>query len=132
MDNENMTLMDELFDSQVKSSREKYQAIEDHIYNWVKQKRASASLDNFVEKYVAAAYDITIVDMCFERLKDYIYPSRFGSYNKALLNHFYQMSLATSIPQFFLDNYMDSDLGISDATDTLVENLVDAIRFELE
>ena len=131
MDKENMTLMDELFSSQAKSSREKYQALKDHIYNWVKQKRASASLDNFGATYVAAAYDITIVDMCFERLSADIYPS-FGNYNRALLDHFYQLSLTTSIPQFFLDNYMDSDLGISDATDMLVENLIDAIRFELE
>ena len=99
MDKENMTIMDELFSSRAKSSREKY--------------------------------DITIVDMCFERLSADIYP-RFGNYNRALLDHFYQLSLATSIPQFFLDNYMDSDLGISDATDMLVENLIDAIRFELE
>ena len=131
MDNENMTIMDELFSSQVKSSREKYQAIKDHIYNWVKQKRAYTSLDNFGSTYIAAAYDITIVDMCFERLSADIYPS-FGDYNRALLDHFYQLSLVTSIPQFFLDNYMDSDLGISDATDTLVENLIDAIQFELE
>lgn len=131
MNNENMTLMDELFSSQVKSSREKYQAIKDHIYNWVKRKRAYASLDNFGSKYIAAAYDITIVDMCFERLSADIYPS-FGNYNRALLDHFYQLSLAASIPQFFLDNYMDSDLGIADATDILVENLIDAIQVELE
>ena len=127
---ENMTIMDELFSVQAKSSREKYQAIKDHIYNWVIQTRASAPLDDY-GRCVAAAYDITIVDMCFERLSDYIYPS-FGNCNKELLNHFYQMSLTSSIPQFFLDSYLDSDLGISDATDMLVENLVDAIQYELE
>jgi len=131
MDNENMTIMDELFSVQAKSSREKYQAIKDHFYNWIIQKRASVPLDDFGRKCVAAAYDITIVAMCFERLSVDIYPS-FGNYNKELLNHFYQMSLTASIPQFFLDSYLDSDLGISDATDMLVENLVDAIQFKLE
>jgi hypothetical protein len=123
--------MDELFAPQAKSSREKYQALKDHIYNWVRQKRAYASLDNFGRQYIAAAYDITIVDMCFERLSDYIYPG-FGNCNKEWLNHFYQMSLTGSIPQFFLDSYMDSDLGISDATDQLINNLIDEITLFLD
>lgn len=130
MDNENMTIMDELFATQDLTADEKYTAIIEQFNSWCHQQHSSAASGRIYE-IISSAYKITIVDLCMENLTNRICPG-FSESNYELLNYFYKMSLRSSIPEYFLNAYYDTDLGMADATDQLVENLINEITLFLD
>lgn len=124
------SLMDELFSSQDVTADEKFTAIIEQYYSWCRQQHSSAASGRTFE-IISSAYKITIVDLCMENLCNRICPG-LSEADYELLNYFYKMSLRSSIPEYFINAYSDSDLGMADATDQLVNNLVNEITLFLD
>ena len=124
------SLMDELFAPQDVTADEKYTAIVDQFDSWCRQKHSSAASGSTFE-IINSAYQITIANLCMDNLTHHICPG-FSETNYELLNYFYKMSLKNSIPEYFIDAYYDTDLGMADATDQLVDNLIKEITLFLD